>query len=208
LIVNTAQARFKEGYAKYVAEAFFATLIVHFLMFYFFPPFEFAAYQPAPGLMTWDPGTLPPPVVIEAPDLIKQPTIDHIPNIEEGDGEEEINIPRTSPRDLTEFRPSPMPEQEVEEFVAWDRMPVLVKAFTPAYPALARAAGIEGKVLLRVTIGSDGRVEKASVIRSDVTPAMERAAIAAVMRFEFEPAMQQNFPVRSLMAVPVWFRLR
>jgi protein TonB len=101
-----------------------------------------------------------------------------------------------------------MPRQEVEEFVAWDRMPVLVKAFSPSYPSLARAAGIEGKVLLRVTIGADGRVEKASVIRSDVTPAMEKAAIAAVLQFEFEPAMQRNIPVRSLMAVPVWFRLR
>ena len=92
--------------------------------------------------------------------------------------------------------------------MAWDRMPVLTKAFQPSYPTLARNAGIEGKVLLRVTIGADGRVEAASVIRSDVTPAMEKAAIAAVMKFEFEPAMQRNIPVRSLMAVPVWFRLR
>lgn len=206
--MNTAQAQFKEGYGKYIAEAFLATLIVHFLVFYFMPPFEFTPYQPAFVLTTLLVDDPPPPVVITEPDEVKPPVIDQVPNIEKGEGNEEIVIPKTSPRDIADFKFSPMPNQESEPFVAWDRMPVLTKAFTPSYPSLARDAGIEGKVLLRVTIGSDGLVEKASVIRSDVTPAMEKAAISAVMRFVFEPAMQQSIPVRSLMAVPVWFRLR
>jgi protein TonB len=208
LDVITAQAHFKQGYSKYVAEAFFAALVVHFLVFYLFPPFEFTPYQPAPKLIPWDPDPMPPPTVIEEPDVIKQPKIERIPTLEEGEGDDKFEMPKTSPRDPAEFRVAPMPRQETEPFVAWDRMPVLVKAFQPAYPGLARAAGIEGRVLLRVTIGADGRVEAASVIRSDVTPAMEKAAINAVMQFEFEPAMQRNVPVRSLMAVPVWFRLR
>ena len=206
--MKTAQARFREGYGKYIAEAFLATLAVHFLVFYFMPPFEFTPYRPASALTTLLVEEPPPPVVIDEPDEVRPPVIDHVPNIEEGAGDDEIIIPKTSPRDLSEFRLAPMPDQEAEPFVAWDRMPVLVKAVQPSYPTLARDAGIEGKVLLRVTIGADGRVEAASVIRSDVTPAMEKAAIAAVLKFEFEPAMQRNIPVRSLMAVPVWFRLR
>ena len=206
--MNTAQARFKEGYSKYIAEAFLATLIVHFLVFYLMPPFEFTPYRPAFVLTTLIVDDPPPPVIITEPDEVKPPIIDQIPNIEEGAGEDEIDMPKTSPKDINDFKFTPMPKQEINEFVAWDRMPVLIKVFSPAYPSLARDAGIEGKVLLRVTIGSDGRVEKASVIHSGVTPAMEKAAIAAVMRFVFEPAMQQSIPVRSLMAVPVWFRLR
>ena len=205
--MNTAQTRFKEGYSKYIAEAFFATLIVHFLVFYLIPPFEFAPYKPVIDQVTVLIDEIPIDIITE-PDEIRQPVINQIPIIDDGPGEEEIEMPKTSLKDINDFKFAPMPPQEVEPFVAWDRMPVLVKAFTPAYPSLARDAGIEGKVLLRVTIGSDGRVEKASVIRSDVTPAMEKAAIAAVLQFEFEPAMQRNIPVRSLMAVPVWFRLR
>jgi hypothetical protein len=195
--MNTAQARFKEGYSKYIAEAFLATLIVHFLVFYLMPPFEFTPYRPAINQTTIIIDEHPAPIVIPEPDEVKPPVIDQIPTIDEGTGDDEIIMPKTSPRDFTDFKFTPMPKQEFEEFVAWDRMPVLIKVFSPAYPSLAIDAGIEGKVLLRVTIGSDGRVEKASVIHSDVTPAMV-----------FEPAMQQSIPVRSLMAVPVWFRLR
>ena len=205
--MNTAQVQFKQGYTKYIAEAFFAALIIHFLVFYLIPPFEFAPYQPAIDLVPVLIDEIPIDIIAE-PDEIRQPVIDHIPIIDDGPGDEVIEMPITSLKDINDFKFSPMPQQEAVEFVAWDRMPVLVKAFMPSYPSLARDAGIEGKVLLRVTIGSDGRVEKASVIRSDVTPAMEKAAIAAVLQFEFEPAMQRNIPVRSLMAVPVWFRLR
>jgi protein TonB len=206
--VDTAQVRFKEGYKKYVGEAFLAALVVHFLAFYLVPPFEFTPYVPDIGGITICPDVPPTPKVFTEPDEIKQPLIEHIPIISEEGGEDEFEMPKTSPRDPAEIRFTPMPPQEIEEFVAWDRMPVLKRAISPVYPSLARKAGIEGKVLLRVTIGEDGRVEAASVIHSDVTPAMERAAIAAVMKFEFEPAMQQTIPVRSLMAVPVTFRLR
>ena len=49
--MNTAQAQFKQGYTKYIVEAFFAALIVHFLVFYLIPPFEFTPYQPAIDLV-------------------------------------------------------------------------------------------------------------------------------------------------------------
>jgi protein TonB len=206
--MKTAQARFKEGYGKYVFEAFFTALVVHFLVFYIIPPFEFTPYQPVEDYIPWDPGIPPLPDIIDEPDPIAPPVIEPNPFADDGEGDGDIDIPKTSPRDPGEIRFTAMPRQEVEPFVAWDRMPVLVKAFSPSYPTLARDAGIEGRVVLRVTIGADGRVEAASVIRSEVTPAMEKAAIAAVMKFEFTPAMQQSVPVRSLMAVPVWFRLR
>ena len=205
--MDTAQTQFKQGYAKYVVVAFFAALVVHFLVFYLVPPFEFTPYQPAIDLIPTLVDEAPIEVFTE-PEEIRQPVVDQVPILLDGPGEDEIVIPRTSFRNPADFPIAPMPPQEVEPFVAWDRMPVLIKAVSPSYPSLARDAGIEGKVLLRVTIGADGRVEKASVIRSDVTPAMEKAAIAAVLQFEFEPAMQRNIPVRSLMAVPVWFRLR
>ena len=82
-----------------------------------------------------------------------------------------------------------------------------IRYAAPTYPALARQAGIEGTVLLRVIVGTDGKVESASVIQSDVTPAMEKAAIAAARKFIFKPARQRTVPVRASMAVPIRFKL-
>ena len=204
----TAQARFKQQYSRYLAEALVAAVALHLLAAWLVPPFEFEPYRPSFGLTTILINDPLPPVVFDEPDAVRQPAIDHMPVVEEGEGEDDAVLPISSPKDIGDFPVYRMPAQETNEFVAWDRMPELLKAVTPAYPNLARQAGIEGTVLLRVTIGADGRVEAATVIRSDVTPAMEHAAIAAVMRFEFVPAMQQSIPVRSLMAVPVTFRLR
>ena len=205
--MNTAQARFKEGYSKYIAEAFAATLVVHFLVFYLVPPFEFTPYVPEISWTTILVPEPPPEPVIEEIDKVKQPEIDHIPIIDEGAGDEDIDMPITSPDKLRDIHVFALPTEKPAPFVAWDAEPVLLRAVTPVYPSLARDAGIEGKVLLRVTIGTDGRVKTVSIIRSDVTPAMEKAAMAAVMRFEFKPAMQQTIPVRAQVAVPVWFRL-
>jgi periplasmic protein TonB len=204
----TAQARFKQQYARYLAAALGAALALHLLAALYWPPIEFEPYRPPFDLTTILIDDPLPPVVFEEPDEVRQPAVDQMPFIEEGIGEDDPEIPVNIPARLEDFPAYIMPDQETHEFVAWDRAPVLQRAVTPTYPNLARRAGIEGTVLLRVTIGADGRVEAASVIHSDVTPAMEQAAIAAAMRFEWSPAMQQSIAVRSLMAVPVTFRLR
>ncbi len=107
-----------------------------------------------------------------------------------------------------DFEISPIPQRESVEYVAWGRIPELVKVHSPEYPDLARNAGVEGRLLLRIAIGNDGQVTTAHVVESGVTSAMEKAAIDAVLQFEFEPAMQRDIAVKSQMAVPVWFRLR
>jgi TonB family protein len=156
-----------------------------------------------------------PEIVVEAEQVqldIKtsdiQPTVAKKDELHRLAAGEEFHRTKTSLADSNGFQISPLPHQEVVEFVAWGRIPELVKVFSLEYPSLARDAGIEGRLLLRITIGTNGQVEDASVLQSSVTPAMEKAAISAVMKFEFTPAMQRDMPVRSMMAVPVWFRLR
>ena len=53
----------------------------------------------------------------------------------------------------------------------------------PAYPPLAAREGIAGHVDLNVHVGSDGRVAAAWVKRSSGSPRLDRAAVAAVMRW-------------------------
>jgi periplasmic protein TonB len=62
------------------------------------------------------------------------------------------------------------------------------------YTAAARAEGIEGKLKLRVVVGADGSVVSVDVL-SSVSPELDAAAIAAVKRWRFKPAMACGKPV-------------
>lgn len=94
-----------------------------------------------------------------------------------------------------------------EPYYYFDEPPALVKYVSPVYPELARQAGMEGAVLLSVLVGTDGSAVEVSVLRSDVTPAMEKAAIAAAGFFKFRPATQNTIPVRARISIPIVFRL-
>lgn len=62
------------------------------------------------------------------------------------------------------------------------------------YTAAARAEGIEGKLKLRVVVGADGAVVSVEVL-SSVSPELDAAAVAAVKRWRFKPAMACGKPV-------------
>jgi TonB family protein len=65
--------------------------------------------------------------------------------------------------------------------------PRVVDEVKPVYPDDARAKLIEGKVRLRVVVSSSGRVVSARVIQG-IFPSLDRAAEAAVKKFQFKPA--------------------
>jgi TonB family protein len=74
------------------------------------------------------------------------------------------------------------------------------------YPATARAAGAEGRVVVTFVVGETGGVEEAEVT-SAVHPALDREALAAVRRARFVPAHRAGRPLRVRMALPVTFQL-
>lgn len=89
------------------------------------------------------------------------------------------------------------------------RAPVVLKQVNPEYPRRAREDGIQGLVVVRVIIGTDGRVEPGHtrVIRS--VAALDEAAIAAVNQWRFSPAIgREGRPVRVIVKLPVEFSLK
>ena len=76
----------------------------------------------------------------------------------------------------------------------------------PVYPADALAAGLEGVVVLEATIGPDGKVQEARVVRS--VPAFDQAALDAVRQWQFEPTVIHRKPVGVVMTVTVNFTLQ
>jgi len=75
----------------------------------------------------------------------------------------------------------------------------------PVYPAEAKAAGIEGRVDVDLTINTEGRVTDARVVHS--VPGLDAAALAAVRQWEFKPPRNGSTPVNVFYTVQVPFDL-
>lgn len=78
---------------------------------------------------------------------------------------------------------------------------------SPIYPVEARVHGIEGVVLLRMEIRSDGTVGNVELVKSSNFSILDRAAIETVRKWSFHPARQAGSPVASTAVLPVRFRI-
>ncbi|MDQ7041486.1 MAG: energy transducer TonB [Rhodothermus sp.] len=74
------------------------------------------------------------------------------------------------------------------------------------YPEAAIRAGIEGRLVLRFIVETDGRPSRIQVIQP-LHPLLDSAAVAALRRVRFIPGKQNGRPVRVRMQLPVRFRL-
>jgi len=86
------------------------------------------------------------------------------------------------------------------------RPPQKVTDVAPSYPPIARAAHVEGIVILEAVIGEDGAVRDVRVLRS--IPLLNDAAIEAVRQWRFTPTLLNGQPVPIVMTVTVAFKLR
>lgn len=74
----------------------------------------------------------------------------------------------------------------------------------PAYNTNARAAGIEGKVRVRLTVDETGKVIDVSVLQG-LGYGLDEAALAAAREATFEPATQCGKPVRATFTISMRF---
>jgi TonB family protein len=91
------------------------------------------------------------------------------------------------------------------EYVYVEELPEARDKVQPDYPADARAKGIDGTVMVQALVGRDGFVKKTLVVKS-IKP-LDAAAVAAVKRWRFKPAMAEGEPVAVWVAVPIRFSL-
>jgi TonB family protein len=75
----------------------------------------------------------------------------------------------------------------------------------PLYPELARQEHVQGPVLLKVMVGTDGGVQQVQVLSGD--PKLSAAAADAVVQWRFKPLLRSGQPVEFETEVTVDFRL-
>jgi protein TonB len=85
------------------------------------------------------------------------------------------------------------------------RPPEKIHDVSPAYPAIAQAARVQGTVIIEATIGVDGRVQNARILRS--VPLLDESALAAVRQWIYTPTRLNGVPVGVIMTVTVRFQL-
>ena len=84
--------------------------------------------------------------------------------------------------------------------------PTKTRDVRPVYPPIAQSARVSGMVIVEATIGADGKVKDAKVLRS--IPLLDQAAIDAVKQWQFTPTLLNGVPVPVIMTVTVNFTLR
>lgn len=77
----------------------------------------------------------------------------------------------------------------------------------PAYPALSRRLGEEGKVVLRVQVTPQGTADEVEIRTSSGSQRLDEAARSTVRQWKFIPARRGDTPIQSWVLVPIIFKL-
>ncbi|MFM8473660.1 MAG: energy transducer TonB [Candidatus Kapaibacterium sp.] len=174
------------------------------------PPSADAPPPPPPGTVSAPTvaGTpIPVPETMLNPDMKEFANVDDLksaPSIgTEGTGNIEVAIDAGT-QVVREAEPAPDDFIPVEKEPSTDLGEVQRKL---VYPPMAVKQGLEGKVLVRVLVGKDGKPRR-SIIDQSVATSLDEAATRAVMSSYFTPAIQNNTPVDCWVTIPVVFKLR
>lgn len=101
-------------------------------------------------------------------------------------------------------------EPNAYEFMAVDKEPYIDISELQkrvVYPDIARRAGIEGTVNIRVLVDKKGNPKK-FIIESSDSDLLNKAASDAVMSSRFTPAIQGNTPLDCWISIPINFRMK
>ena len=143
----------------------------------------------------------PPPPPPKAPEKPPEPEKKRVPRPDPTPDEPEpVKAPPPAPPEQP-LAPAPAPQTGPIR-VAAGQGPGLIKRVEPIYPPIARAARIEGTVVVDAIILKDGSVSEVKVLSSS-NRVFDQACIDAVQRWRFTPG-----PHDVVLTVTVKFTLR
>ncbi len=152
---------------------------------------------------------VPVPDALIAPDVKDFAKMDEVSRASTtgGDGSDQGFLGLASDKVEVEVREN---EPDAYDFIPVEKEPsVDIKELQKrvVYPELAKRAGIEGKVTVRVLVGKNGSPKKYMVESTD-SETLNQAAVDAIMKSVFTPAIQNNQPIDCWVSIPVLFKLK
>ena len=113
---------------------------------------------------------------------------------------EEVVEEETIPFQLVEEKPKFM-GGDANEFSKWVNQRLV-------YPEVAKENGVQGRVMLQFTVGTDGSVSGVKVLRG-VDPSLDKEAVRVVSQSpKWTPGKQRDRKVKVTYTFPVIFQLR
>lgn len=98
----------------------------------------------------------------------------------------------------------------INDFVSVEQEPVPVNIndikSLIGYPQIARDAGIQGQVVVRVLVDKTGNYDRHKVVKS-VHPILDEAVQAHLSKLKFTPAIQGGRPIKFWVNIPFNFKL-
>ncbi len=196
--------RLKENYPLYFRIGLLSTIVILILAFRFVPQIKVKPYTPPenPPPFQVIPFTTTPPVTVPPKKHIKLPVA--------ADKNEKVETQTIPTTEFTNLRHDVDVKLKVFEFYAVEVKPKVLNLEEVqkmvGYPDIARKAGIEGQVILKVLVWTDGTVKKVSVAQSDYD-AFNDPAVKSAYHLRFSPAKQRDKPVPVWVYVPFKFSL-
>lgn len=102
---------------------------------------------------------------------------------------------------------APASPSEPEKPKGPTRPPRLTHRVEPAYPSAAKQLGLEGSALVRALVSASGSVADASLVESSGHQMLDDAALAAVRKWKFSPALKDGVAVEEHVKVRVRFKI-
>lgn len=76
------------------------------------------------------------------------------------------------------------------------------------YPSTSRNLGEEGKLRVRLCVGTNGRVTESTIGESSGIPRLDEAGVRLAKQYRFKPATEDGKPVAQCFLLPVSFSLK
>ena len=86
--------------------------------------------------------------------------------------------------------------------------PVFLVRESPQYPAEALSESRQGKVVVKVFISAQGKVESTQILESSGSPVLDKAAELAASSSQFNPAERDHQPISAEATATYRFELR
>lgn len=99
------------------------------------------------------------------------------------------------------------PDVEIVPYYKVEIKPQPISMPAPEYPVLAVKAGIEGKVVVKMLVDTDGSVIAVEIIKSSGNQMLDESAVSAAKQSKFTPAKQRDKFVRVWVVRQIEFKL-